>query len=135
MIVDTSALVAIIVGEPERTLFLEAILNDPEPKASAGTLLELGIVIDRLADPVATRRVDDLVSALGIEVVPVTAEHVTLGRAAYRDFGRGSGHRAQLNFGDCFAYALARETGEALLFKGDDFTHTGIAAAVRSRFA
>lgn len=132
MIVDTSALVAIIVGEPERTPFLEAILDDPAPKASAGTLLELGIVIDRLADPVATRRVDDLVSTLGIEVVPVTAEHVTLGRAAYRDFGRGSGHRARLNVGDCFAYALARETGEPLLFKGDDFTHTGVAAAVRS---
>ena len=132
MIVDTSALVAIIVGEPERSLFLEAILNDPAPKASAGTLLELGIVVDRLADPVATRRVDDLMTTLGIEVVPVTAEHVALGRAAYRDFGRGSGHRAQLNFGDCFAYALARETGEPLLFKGDDFMHTGIAAAVRS---
>jgi ribonuclease VapC len=132
MIVDTSALVAIIVGEPERAIFLEAILNDPSTKASAGTLLELGIVIDRLADPLATRRVDDLMSTLGIEVVPVTAQQVSLGRAAYRDFGRGSGHRARLNFGDCFAYALARETGEPLLFKGDDFTQTGITAAVSS---
>ena len=131
MIIDTSAIVAIIVGEPEREVFLEAILADPAPKASAGTLLELGMVVDRLEDPVATRRVDDLVATLGIEIVPVTAEHVTLGRAAYRDFGRGSGHRARLNFGDCFAYALARATAEPILFKGDDFTHTDIIPAVR----
>jgi ribonuclease VapC len=132
VIVDTSALVAIIIGEPERGRFLDAMLADPAPKVSAGTLLELGIVIDRLADPVATRRVDDLLAALGIEVVPVTAEQVSLGRAAYRDFGRGSGHRARLNFGDCFAYALARETGEPLLFKGDDFTQTGVTEALPS---
>ena len=67
----------------------------------------------------------------GAEIVPVTAEHVTLGRAAYRDFGRGSGHRARLNFGDCFAYALARATAEPILFKGDDFTHTDVIPAVR----
>lgn len=89
------------------------------------------MVVDRLEDPVATRRVDDLVATLGIEIVPVTAEHVTLGRAAYRDFGRGSGHRARLNFGDCFAYALARATAEPILFKGDDFTHTDVIPAVR----
>ena len=130
MIIDTSAIVAIVVGEPEREVFLEAILADPAPKASAGTVLELGIVVDRLKDPVATRRVDDLVTTLGIEIVPVTAEHVTLGRAAYRDFGRGSGHRARLNFGDCFAYALARVTGEPLLFKGGDFVHTNVAPAL-----
>ena len=130
MIVDTSAIIAILVGEPERDVFLEAILADPAPKASAGTVLELGIVVDRLADPIATRRVDDLVETLGIEIVPVTAEHVTLGRAAYRDFGRGSGHRARLNFGDCFAYALARSTGEPILYKGDDFIHTDAIPAV-----
>jgi ribonuclease VapC len=132
VIVDTSAIIAILVGEPERDVFLEAILADPAPKASAGTVLELGIVVDRLADPIATRRVDDLVETLGIEIVPVTAEHVTLGRAAYRDFGRGSGHRARLNFGDCFAYALARSTGEPILFKGDDFIHTDAIPAVSS---
>ena len=130
MIVDTSAIIAILVGEPEREVFLEAILTDPVPKASAGTLLELGIVVDRLADPIVTRRVDDLVETLGIEIVPVTAEHVTLGRAAYRDFGRGSGHRARLNFGDLFAYALARSTGEPILYKGDDFVHTDAIPAV-----
>lgn len=70
MIIDTSAIVAIIVGEPERGVFLEAILADPAPKASAGTLLELGMVVDRLEDPVATLRVDDLVATLGIEIVP-----------------------------------------------------------------
>lgn len=132
MIVDTSAIIAILVGEPEREVFLEAILADPAPKVSAGTLLELGIVVDRLGDPIVTRRVDDLVETLGIEIVPVTAEHVTLGRAAYRDFGRGSGHPARLNFGDLFAYALTRSTGEPILYKGDDFIHTDVISAVRS---
>ena len=131
MIVDTSAIIAILVGEPEREVFLEAILADPAPKVSAGTLLELGIVVDRLADPIVTRRVDDLVETLGIQIVPLTAEHVTLGRAADRDFGRGSGHRARLNFGDLFAYALARSTGEPILSKGDDFIHTDAIPAVR----
>lgn len=131
MIIDTSALVAIIVGEAEREVFLEAILSDPAPKVSAGTALELGVVVDRLGDPVVSRRVDDLVASLGIEVVPVTGDHATLGRAAYRDFGRGSGHAARLSFGDCFSYALARDCGEPLLFKGDDFSHTDVTPAVR----
>lgn len=75
---------------------------------------------------------DDLVRDLAIEIVPVTAEHASLGRAAYRDYGRGSGHPAGLNSGDCFAYALARETGEPLLFKGDHFGHTDLVPAVTS---
>jgi len=78
---------------------------------------------------VASRRFDDLIREAAIVVEPVTEEQARLGRAAYRDFGKGSGHRAQLNFGDCFAYALARASGEPLLFKGADFTHTDISPA------
>ena len=129
MIVDSSALVAIALGEDEREPFVSAILAAERPRISAGSLLETYIVLDGRRSPVASRRVDDLLEALGLLVEPVTAAQVALGRAAYRDFGRGSGHPAGLNVGDCFAYALARETGEPLLFKGDDFGHTDVTPA------
>lgn len=129
MIVDSSALVAIVGREPERAEFLEAIRSASRVLLSAGSLLETAIVVGARG-PEASRMLDDLVRELRIEVVPVTAEHVALGRAAYRDYGRGSGHPAGLNFGDCFAYALARETGDTLLFKGDDFMHTELRPAV-----
>jgi ribonuclease VapC len=83
-------------------------------------------VIDSARDPVASRRVDELLDAGRISVEPVTATQARIAREAYRDFGKGSGHPAGLNFGDCFAYALARETDEALLFKGNDFSKTDI---------
>ena len=129
MIVDTSALVAIITAEPERSAFLDAIAGAEEVAMSAASYLELAAVIDGRRDPVTSRLVDDLVAALGIDVLPLTAQQAAIGRAAYRDFGRGSGHRARLNLGDCFSYALARETGRPLLFKGDDFGHTDLVAA------
>ena len=100
------------------------------PRISAANLLEAATVVDGPRDPIASRRFDDLVSELGLGVEPVTPEQVVIARAAYRDFGRGSGHPAALNFGDCFAYALAKTTGEPLLFKGDDFGHTDIRAAL-----
>jgi ribonuclease VapC len=87
-------------------------------------------VIDGSRDPVSSRRLDDLIRAIGIQIEPVTAEQVAIGRAAYRDFGRGSGHPAQLNFGDCFSYALARDLQEPLLFKGEDFARTDITSAL-----
>lgn len=129
MIVDTSALVAIITAEPERSAFLDAIAGAEEVGMSAASYLELAAVIDGRRDPVTSRLVDDLVAALGIDVLPLTAQQAAIGRAAYRDFGRGSGHRAGLNLGDCFSYALARETGRLLLFKGDDFGHTDLVPA------
>lgn len=129
MIVDTSALVAIITAEPERAAFLDAISGAEEVAMSAASYLELAAVVDSRHDPVASRLVDDLVTALGIEVLPLTAEQAAIGRAAYRDFGRGSGHPARLNLGDCFSYALARDTGRPLLFKGDDFSHTDLSPA------
>lgn len=133
MIVDSSALVAIVRDEPECHLFVEAIRGAERVRLSAGSLLETCIVVDALGRPEVGRLLDDLVVGLGIDIVPVTGEQVVLGRAAYRDYGRGSGHPAGLNFGDCFAYALARETGEPLLFKGDDFVHTDLTPAVSTQ--
>ena len=130
MIVDTSALVAIIGGEPERAALVSAILDSRSPKMSAATLLETSVVVDRLGDPVASRHLDVLLTELGIEVVDVTREQAQIGRAAYRDFGKGSGHPAGLNLGDCFSYALARHTGEPLLFTGEDFVHTDVTPAI-----
>ncbi len=129
MIVDTSALVAILRDEPEARRLAIAIANAQERRISAANFLETAIVIDGSRDPVASRLFDDLLRESRIHIETVTEEQVRIAREAYRDFGRGSGHAAGLNFGDCFAYALARTSGEPLLFKGRDFTRTGISAA------
>lgn len=99
------------------------------PRISAGTLLEASIVFDSRAAPEQRRRLDDLIAVTGIEIVPFDEEQYRLARAAYQDFGRGSGHPARLNLGDCFAYALARTSGEPLLFVGDDLAAAGLARA------
>lgn len=127
MIVDTSALIGILRDEPEAPVFAEAIAAAGACRMSAASFLETAAVIDAGRDPVASRRFDELLAAAQIMIEPVTETQARIARAAYRDFGKGSGHPAQLNFGDCFAYALAKETGEPLLFKGDDFHHTDIA--------
>lgn len=129
MIVDSSALVATLRGDPERDRMVASMLAATSLRMSAATMLEASVVVDRLGDPVLSRRFDDLVRDLRLDVMAVTASQAVIGRAAYRDFGKGSSHPAQLNFGDCFSYALAAETGEPLLFKGDDFIHTDITAA------
>ena len=130
MIVDSSAIVVILRGEPEAEPFLAIIRAEPDAEMSAGNYLETGIVIDSDRDAVLSAGFDLLLDQLGINIVPVTSEHARIARQAYRDFGRGSGHPAKLNFGDCFAYALAMERGEALLYKGDDFIHAGLARVV-----
>jgi ribonuclease VapC len=130
VIVDSSALVAILRNEADAAAYTAAIENTSTCRISAGTLLEAAIVIDSGRDPIASRRFDDLLREAQIIIEPVTEEQARIARQAYRDYGRGSGHPARLNFGDCFAYALARATGEPLLFKGDDFRHTDIAAAL-----
>ena len=112
MIVETSALVAIVLQEPERPTFTRAISLEVAPRMSAACYFETGIVTDALRDPVLSRRLDDTLTELGIAIEPVTEEQARIARQAYRDFGRGSGHPARLNFGDCFAYALAKVTGE-----------------------
>jgi ribonuclease VapC len=130
MIVDSSALVAMLWREPEGEAFGKVIAADRSPEVSAANYLEAGIVIDRDRNPALSAKLDAMITELGIEIVPVTPEQAKLARQAYRDFGKGSGHKAQLNFGDCFAYALAMERGEALLYKGDDFAHAGLARVV-----
>jgi ribonuclease VapC len=129
VIVDLSALVAILRNEDDAARFANALANAGTAAMSAVNWVEAAVVVDSARDPVASRRFDELINASEIEVVPVTAAQAALARQAYRDFGRGSGSPAQLNFGDCFAYALATEAREPLLFKGDDFGHTDITAA------
>jgi ribonuclease VapC len=132
MIIDTSVLVAILRDEPEAEAFLEAIRSSQPRCVSAGSYVELGIVIDRPGDPIASRRVDEMLVRMSVQVEPVTETQARIAREAYRDFGKGSGHQAGLNYGDCFAYALARDRNEPLLFKGDDFRHTDIPYVGRS---
>lgn len=126
MIVDASALIAILRDEPEARFCARAIEAATERRISAANFLEAALVIDGSRDPVASRRFDDLIREARLVIEPVTETQARIAREAYRDFGKGSGHPAQLNFGDCFAYALAKTTGEPLLFKGDDFTHTDL---------
>jgi len=126
VIVETSAIVAILYMGPLASACADAILQARVRRLSAASLLEAAIVIDSNRDPILSRRLDEALDALGITIEPVTPEQARIAREAYRDFGRGSGHPAQLNSGDCFAYALAKATGEPLLFVGDDFGHTDV---------
>lgn len=124
MIVDSSALMAIVNREPGSDLVLEAIASTPA-RMSAATWVEVGIVADARSTAHG-ERLDKVIAALEIELVPVTPHQGAVARAAYRRFGRGSGSAARLNYGDCFSYALAITSGEPLLFTGDDFTHTDV---------
>src|SRR6266446_7203918 len=130
MIVDTSALITILRDESEALSYAKAIEMADARRVSAANFVEAALVIDSSRDPVASRRFDDLCREAHLIIEPVTEAQARIAREAYRDFGRGSGHAAKLNFGDCFAYALAKVTGEPLLFKGDDFAHTDIAPAL-----
>jgi ribonuclease VapC len=131
VIVDSSALVAIVRQEPEADSYDAAIVASSSARLSAATYLETSIVIDGGGDPVASRGLDRYLEVMRIGIAPLTEHQARIARQAYRDFGRGSGHPARLNFGDCFAYALAVDTGEPLLFKGEDFVHTDVTPAVR----
>jgi ribonuclease VapC len=124
-------LIAILRDEPEATACAEVIEAAPDRCISAADFVEAAIVIDASRDPVARRRLDDLVKAAQLVIEAVTEVQARIAREAYRDFGQGSRHPARLNFGDCFAYALAHATGEPLLFKGDDFVHTDVMPILR----
>ena len=124
MIVDSSALVAILRSEPEAARLADA-LRGAAIRASAATLLETAMVMG----PEMAPRLDSLVDHLELEIVPFDADQLSVARDAMASYGRGRGHRARLNYGDCFPYALAKVTGEPLLFKGDDFTHTDVTPA------
>jgi ribonuclease VapC len=131
MIVDSSAIVAILKCEPDAPAIANALESAPSPKMSAATYVEAGIVADRDRDPVMSRLFDDLIRDADIKIVPFDETQARIARDAYRDFGKGSGHRARLNMGDCFAYALAKVTSETLLYKGTDFGQTDVRAALR----
>ena len=126
--IDSSALIAILQDEPERAAFVRKLGADRVRLLSAANWLEAAIIVDDRLGEAGARDLKLFVLEAAIEIVPVTAAQAELARVAYRRFGRGN-HPARLNYGDCFAYALARETGEPLLFKGDDFSRTDIPAA------
>lgn len=129
MIVDTSAIVAIVLDEPHSEQLAELVLDATAPKMSAATAVEVSAVLTRRLRPEDQRRVERLLDEWEIELVAFDAEQAAIASRAYRDFGRGSGHPAALNLGDCYSYALADVTGEPLLFVGDDFVHTDVTAA------
>ena len=127
MVLDSSALIAILLDEPERREFNEKIEADPTRLLSAVTFVEAALVLETRKGDAAGRELDLLLHRAGVELVAVDADHAELARRAYRRYGRGR-HPAGLNFGDCFAYALAQISGEPLLFKGNDFAQTDVAA-------
>ena len=128
MIIDTSAVVAILLAESDATRFERVIARAWPRRMSAVALLETTMVVEARSGPSAGRDIDLFLQEAEIELAPVTLEHVEAARRAWRRFGKGN-HPAALNFGDCFAYALAEMTGEPLLFKGEDFTRTDVARA------
>lgn len=129
MIVDTSALVAILAHEPGFELLDDAITRAPSCRLSAAGFVETSIVVESRGGPDARRFLESLLRRAGISVEPVTVEQALLAREAFSDYGKGR-HAAGLNFGDCFSYALAKATGEPLLFKGDDFRKTDVIPAL-----
>ncbi len=128
MVIDTSAIVAILGMEPESARLAQAIEADPNRLISAATLVETGLVIESRYGAAGGRELDLLVAKAGFSIETVTAEHADIAREAWRRFGIGR-HPAGLNFGDCFSYALVRTSGEPLLFKGDDFENTDVGVA------
>jgi ribonuclease VapC len=128
MILDSSAIVAVLRAEPEAAEFSRAISSAERCHISAANYLEAAVVIDSAKSAISSRRFDDFFRASGIAVEAVTPRQAEIARAAYRDFGKGR-HKTGLNFGDCFAYALAKEMDEPLLFKGTDFARTDVEVA------
>lgn len=128
VVVDTSALIAILLDEAEAARLARAIAGDPTRLVSAFTVLEAGVVIEARKGEGAGRELDLLLHRARIDQVPLTTEQAEIARSAWRRYGRGR-HNAGLNLGDCVAYALARETGEPLLFKGGDFSKTDVTPA------
>lgn len=129
MIIDASAILAILLLEPEAPIFVQALASGSESRMSAVNYLEVAIRIDRENGVVAAQKFDDFMALTRIAVQPVSLTQTRLARLAYAEYGTGR-HSAGLNFGDCFAYALAKETGLPLLFKGNDFSRTDIRPAV-----
>lgn len=125
MVIDPSALIAYLKGEPEAGRLESVMLDAASLHLSAGSWVEAGIVADSLRGEEGGRRLDALIDRLRIEIVPLTERHAEIARTAYQQYGKGH-HRARLNLGDCFSYALARALAEPLLFVGNDFSHTDV---------
>jgi ribonuclease VapC len=130
MIADTSALIAILRQEEDAAILAEAADKAEKISVSAATWFEAAIVADRFRDPTVGRRFNEICREMNLAIVPLDEAQARIAREAYRDFGKGSGHKAQLNFGDCFAYALAKSLNEPLLYKGNDFSHTDVRPAL-----
>jgi len=128
MVIDSSAIAAILFDEPDASAYISAILNDVTRLMSAATLVEISMVVMRLLSPDAIVALDALLARLRVVIVPFDEEQALLARDGFRRFGRGR-HKAGLNYGDCLCYALAKQTGEPLLFKGSDFGRTDIGVA------
>lgn len=126
MVIDTSAVIAILFGEEEAERFGTAIDNDPSRLMSAASVLEASLVVESELGEQGARELDFLLLKAGIETIPFNEEQLQVARYAFREYGKDR-HPAGLNFGDCFSYALSRTTGEPLLFKGDDFSQTDVA--------
>lgn len=131
MIVDTSAIIAILAEEQAATDLAEILAASEQSLIAAPTLVELEAVLQHRGSVDEARRAARLLRAAEIEVLDFTAQHAEVARQAYRDYGRASGHRARLNLADCFAYALASVLDQPLLFVGDDFIHTDVRVAYR----
>jgi ribonuclease VapC len=130
MILDSSAVLAILLREEQALTYATAIESADECLMSAVNWLETAIRVDLSGEPIASNAFDDFMREANVIVKEVDLEQVLLARLAYRAYGKGTGHPAKLNLGDCFAYALAKLTGEPLLFKGGDFAQTDILPAV-----
>jgi ribonuclease VapC len=128
MVIDTSALIAILFGEPEALSFTRAIADESRKLISAFNALETGIVVEARKGEAGGRELDLLLHRAQIEIVAMNADQTELAKAAWRQYGKGN-HPAGLNIGDCCAYALAKYSGETLLFKGNDFSQTDIRVA------
>jgi ribonuclease VapC len=125
MVVDTSAVIAILLGEPETESFVRALVEDPKKMISALNALESAIVVEAKKGEAGGRELDLLLHRARIEIIALNNDQVELARTAWRRYGKGN-HPAGLNIGDCCAYALAKYSGEPLLFKGEDFIQTDI---------
>jgi ribonuclease VapC len=130
MILDSSVVIAILKDEPEADSFSVILEAADFVRISAANYFESSLVVDGWKNPNLSGELDEMLERAKVTVEPVTHDQARIARQAYRDYGKGSGHPAGLNFGDCFSYALARVTREPLLFKGDDFIHTDLRSAL-----
>ncbi len=133
MIIDASAIVAILQQEADAEMYIDALGANADRRISAATYFETGSVLDRYRDVVMNPQLESFVDSFHVTIEPVTEIQARIARQAYREFGRGSGSPAQLNFGDCFSYALAKDKNEPLLFKGNDFVHTDVRSVMGER--